>query len=169
MNAKIITFLGIGALVIVGGLLFFVRMSQSEKPKVVVAPEPVSQEVPVPVAPAPIVPETVNTSTTTESSSTSHTTPPVKSPSKPVTSVTKNIVIQNYAFVPAVYKVQKGTTVVWTNKDIARHTVTGDSGGPSSAFFGTNETYSYTYTKAGTYPYHCEPHPYMTGKIIVTE
>lgn len=85
------------------------------------------------------------------------------------TSHGRSISIKDYAFSPATLTIKKGTTVTWTNEDIAKHTVTGDSGGPSSDFFGKGESYSYTFATAGTFPYHCEPHPYMTATIIVTE
>ncbi|MGH9910899.1 MAG: cupredoxin domain-containing protein [Nitrososphaeraceae archaeon] len=32
-----------------------------------------------------------------------------------------------------------------------------------------NEQYEFTFTEVGEYPYHCEPHPWMTGKVSVTE
>jgi plastocyanin len=31
----------------------------------------------------------------------------------------------------------------------------------------TNEKFSYTFTKAGTYPYYCSVHPKMTGQVVV--
>jgi plastocyanin len=31
----------------------------------------------------------------------------------------------------------------------------------------TDEKFSYTFTKAGTYPYYCTIHPKMTGKVVV--
>ncbi len=80
------------------------------------------------------------------------------------------VTIEKYAYGPATLTVKKGTTVTWTNKDVAKHTVTVDSGtGPASAFFGQNETYSYTFDTVGVFPYHCEPHPYMKGTVEVVE
>ncbi len=81
--------------------------------------------------------------------------------------------IQNYKFNPTPLKVKKGTTVTWTNMDIAKHTITVDSGqpagGPDGPLFGKGETYSFTFMAAGTYHYHCDPHPYMHGVVEVTE
>ena len=31
----------------------------------------------------------------------------------------------------------------------------------------TGEKFSYTFTKAGTYPYFCSVHPKMTGQVVV--
>lgn len=85
---------------------------------------------------------------------------------------TNKIEIQSYAFSPATITVKKGTTVTWTNHDDVKHTVTTDDGtnnGPKSKLFGNGESYSYTFDVVGTYDYHCEPHPYMKGTVIVTE
>lgn len=81
--------------------------------------------------------------------------------------------IQNYKFNPNPLKIKKGTTVKWTNNDIAKHSVTVDdnqpAGGPSSSLFGKNETYEFTFASAVSYHYHCDPHPYMHGVVEVTE
>lgn len=80
------------------------------------------------------------------------------------------VTIENYKFAPATMTIKVGTKVTWTNKDTVKHTVTVDSGdGPKSDLFGKGETFSYTFTKAGSYSYHCEPHPYMKATITVTE
>lgn len=83
------------------------------------------------------------------------------------------VVIANYKFNPNPLKVKKGTTVTWTNMDIARHNIIVDdgqpAGGPSGPLFGKNETYQFTFATVGTYKYHCSPHPYMHGSVEVTE
>ncbi|MCQ4079371.1 plastocyanin/azurin family copper-binding protein [Streptomyces sp. RB6PN25] len=78
--------------------------------------------------------------------------------------------IKNFAFSPAVLKVKVGTTVTWTNQDGDAHTVTSaGSGGPlKSAPLTTGATYSYTFTKPGTYAYFCSIHPFMTATVEVT-
>ncbi len=86
------------------------------------------------------------------------------------TVATDKVDIKNYAFSPMSIKVKVGTTVTWTNQDSVHHTVTVDEGeGPKSDSFGKGETYTYKFTKAGTFTYHCEPHPYMHGTVVVTE
>ena len=75
--------------------------------------------------------------------------------------------IENFAFTPATITVKVGTTVTWTNKDTVRHTVTSDKGLFDSGLFGKGESFSFTFTEAGTYTYHCTPHPNMKGTIIV--
>ncbi len=78
--------------------------------------------------------------------------------------------ISNFAFNPQNLSIKAGDSVTWTNKDSATHTITSDSGnGLNSNSLGTGETYSYTFTVPGTYPYHCKFHPGMTGTITVLE
>jgi plastocyanin len=38
---------------------------------------------------------------------------------------------------------------------------------PSSELLAKGESYSFTFKKAGTYTYHCTPHPYMKGTVVV--
>jgi amicyanin len=84
-----------------------------------------------------------------------------------------SVVIQNYKFNPTPLKIKKGTTVTWTNTDIARHNIVVDdgqpAGGPSGPLFGKGETFQFTFNNVGTYAYHCDPHPYMHGSVEVTQ
>jgi plastocyanin len=80
------------------------------------------------------------------------------------------VAIKNFAFAPAALTVKVGTTVTWTNQDSDAHTVTSqNNGGPlASAALSTGQTYSFTFTKAGTYAYLCTIHPFMTATVTVT-
>ncbi len=81
---------------------------------------------------------------------------------------THNIEIKVFAFRPKSLTIRKGDTVVWTNMDFIKHTATSDSGIElDSVLLGKGESYSHTFNEAGTYDYHCTPHPYMKGTIIV--
>lgn len=84
---------------------------------------------------------------------------------------TSSVTIQNFAFAPANITVKKGTTVTWTNKDSAAHTVTetDSQAGPDSGDLNTGKSYSFTYTAVGTFKYHCAIHPDMVGTVTVTE
>jgi amicyanin len=86
------------------------------------------------------------------------------------TAVATNAVkVASYAFSPAVITVKAGTMVTWTNSDAVSHTVTSDTGTMlKSDLFARGQSYSYTFTTAGTYSYHCVPHPYMKGTVVVT-
>ena len=82
---------------------------------------------------------------------------------------TMPVTIQNFAFSPQTITVAPGTTVIWTNKDNVDHTVTSDTGAwPDSGNLATNQTFSHTFAKAGTYPYHCAIHTSMTASVIVS-
>jgi len=84
---------------------------------------------------------------------------------------TNTVTIQNFAFSPASITIKKGTTVTWTNKDSATHTVTesDSSTGPDSGDLANGKSYSFTYNQTGTFSYHCSIHPNMTGTVKVTE
>ena len=60
-----------------------------------------------------------------------------------------------------------GTTVTWINHDDIPHTAVSTDGVFKSKVMDTDEKFSYTFTKAGTYPYFCSVHPKMTGTIVV--
>lgn len=80
--------------------------------------------------------------------------------------------IEDYKFAPATITVKVGTKVTWTNKDDVRHDVVADeesADAPNGPLLAKGQSYSFTFNKAGTYTYHCSPHPYMTGTVIVTE
>jgi len=78
------------------------------------------------------------------------------------------VVMESFAFTPAELTVPVGATVTWTNLHGANHNVVADDGTFESSLFGTGETYSFTFTEAGEYPYICTIHPSMQGTIIVT-
>ena len=75
--------------------------------------------------------------------------------------------IDNFVFGPQTLTVPAGTTVTWTNSDDIPHTSVSTEGVFKSKVLDTDEKFSYTFTKAGTYPYYCTIHPKMTGKIVV--
>ena len=75
--------------------------------------------------------------------------------------------IDNFSFTPATLTVAPGTTVTWTNSDDVPHTVVSDDKLFKSKVLDTDEKFSYTFTKPGTYPYFCSVHPKMTGNIVV--
>jgi plastocyanin len=75
--------------------------------------------------------------------------------------------IDNFVFGPQTITVPVGATVTWTNKDDIPHTSVSTDGVFKSKVLDTDEKFSYTFTKAGMYPYYCTIHPKMTGKIVV--
>jgi plastocyanin len=84
--------------------------------------------------------------------------------SKPVA-----VKIDNYAFLPASITVPVGTTVTWKNLDDDPHTATADDKTFDSKGLAQGDTFSFTFTKPGTYRYHCSVHPFMKATITVRQ
>jgi plastocyanin len=76
--------------------------------------------------------------------------------------------IAGFAFAPAAITVKAGTTVTWTNADGAAHTVTANDGSFDSGSLDKGATFSQTFSKAGTFAYHCTFHSGMKATITVT-
>src|SRR5215207_4604249 len=82
------------------------------------------------------------------------------------------------AYQPNPIQVSVGTTVTWTNDDSQPHTVTsGSNGQPDNKFnsspnfnplLNPGQTFSFTFTQAGDYPYFCMLHPNMVGTVSVS-
>ena len=85
------------------------------------------------------------------------------SPSSPETVVEMHLL----QFLPAHLTVSVGTTVTWKNTESRAHSVTSDTGLFDSQLFDPGDTYSYTFTSAGTYYYRCKIQAGMTGTIFV--
>ena len=91
------------------------------------------------------------------------------------------VVIELVAFTPETLTVDAGATVTWHQKDPGAHTVTsgtvkqGGSGvtqEPDGRFesgdIATDDSFEFTFSEAGTYPYFCRLHPAtMRGEIQV--
>ena len=78
-----------------------------------------------------------------------------------------NIIIDQFTFTPQRVTVKAGATVAWINDDDIPHTVASSTKVFKSKALDTDDKYSYTFTKAGTYAYFCSIHPKMVGTIIV--
>lgn len=83
------------------------------------------------------------------------------------TNQTHTVAIRNFAFVPPSLTIQAGDTVRWTNEDVAPHTSTSDTAIWDSEILNQGQSFSFTFTNAGSYPYFCEVHPSMRGAIEV--
>ncbi|MFF3376366.1 cupredoxin family copper-binding protein [Streptomyces sp. NPDC002680] len=82
---------------------------------------------------------------------------------------TYRVTMQGYAFAPATLTVPAGSTVTWTNQDTAPHDVKTTSGPVQihSPMLDKGESWSFTFTTAGSYAYYCTVHPNMTAGITV--
>jgi plastocyanin len=76
--------------------------------------------------------------------------------------------IDNFAFTPKDVTVKAGTTIVFRNRDDIPHSVVGTKGEFHSKALDTDDTFEFTFAKAGNYAYSCGLHPQMQGRIIVT-
>jgi plastocyanin len=84
------------------------------------------------------------------------------------TSTKTEVVIDNFSFSPKKVTVATGTTVTWTNHDDVPHVVaSADDRFKKSPTLDTDQSFSHTFTAAGSYTYFCSIHPHMTGKVIV--
>ena len=75
--------------------------------------------------------------------------------------------IKGFAFQPDVLKVEVGAKVTWTNDDTVAHTVTADTNSFASGDLQPGGSFSFTFTRPGTYAYHCSIHPSMHGSVVV--
>jgi len=75
--------------------------------------------------------------------------------------------IQDFAFNPATITVKKGDTVTWQNSDSATHRVVSDDGTFDLGDQASGATVKFTFTKSGTFNYHCSIHSSMKGVVIV--
>ncbi|MDB5292316.1 MAG: hypothetical protein JWL69_3557 [Phycisphaerales bacterium] len=77
--------------------------------------------------------------------------------------------IDNFSFTPQVLSVPVGATVTWVNHDDVPHTASGEEGPAKfdSKALDTDDKYSFTFTKPGTYKYYCKVHPHMTASVVV--
>jgi plastocyanin len=74
--------------------------------------------------------------------------------------------IDNFSFGPDL-TIAAGTTVTWTNHDDAPHVVASDTNIFKSKALDTDDRFTYTFTKPGTYVYYCTVRPRMTAKVVV--
>ena len=75
--------------------------------------------------------------------------------------------IDNFRFGPQTLTIAAGTTVTWTNNDDVPHTVVSDDKLFKSKALDTDDKFTYTFAKPGTYNYFCSVHPKMIAKVVV--
>jgi plastocyanin len=75
--------------------------------------------------------------------------------------------VDNFTFGPATLTVPVNSTVTWVNKDDLPHVIASNDGVFKSKALDTDDKFSYTFSKSGTYAYFCSIHPKMVGTIVV--
>ncbi len=125
--------------------------------------------------PAATTPTTTTQTTTTKTTTTPETdakkqevtTTKTTTTEETITQSVKFLTIKNFAYSPASITVKAGTMISWENSDSVAHTVTADDGSWDSGSLAKGKVFDRTFSKPGTYTYHCTPHPNMKGTIIV--
>ena len=79
------------------------------------------------------------------------------------------VTIGNFAFAPQELKVPVGTTVTFRNDDDTIHSIVAEDGSFHSKGLDTDDTFSFTFSKPGDFAYVCGLHPFMHGKVTVTQ
>jgi len=92
---------------------------------------------------------------------------PTRAKSEDTKTAPMEVHVDNFTFGPDTLTVTANSTVTWVNKDDVPHVIASNDGLFKSKALDTDDKYSYTFTKAGTYAYYCSIHPKMVGKIVV--
>jgi len=93
--------------------------------------------------------------------------PETGEPEPPATPPQIEVLIDGFAFNPAVYNIPVGSTVVWYNNDSVAHTVTARDNSFDSGNLSPGDTFQYTFEQSGTLEYYCTIHPSMVGTLTI--
>jgi amicyanin len=75
--------------------------------------------------------------------------------------------VSSLHFASDTVRITVGQVVRWINRDPLDHSVSFEVEGPASGPIPANGSYAVRFDRAGTYPYHCTPHPFMKGVVVV--
>jgi 3',5'-cyclic-AMP phosphodiesterase len=92
---------------------------------------------------------------------------PLEEDMKTAAAGSKQVVVDNFSFAPAMTAVAAGATVTWTNRDDVPHNIVSTNQKFKSPVLDTDEQFSHTFDAPGTYKYFCSIHPKMTGQVVV--
>ena len=90
-----------------------------------------------------------------------------QAPAAPVTGPVVTTGIDQLAFLQSRIEIAAGTTITWKNQDQLQHTVTADDNSFDSGLLDPGAVWSHTFDQPGTFTFHCTPHPFMTGTVVV--
>ncbi len=117
--------------------------------------------------PSPSPSTAIVSATTTTATSNVGTSTATSSPSPSASAGSQTVVIQGLSFQPASLTIQKGASVTWRNDDSVSHQIVSNTNAFSSSVLNAGGSYTHVFDQAGSYPYHCGIHPFMTGTITV--
>jgi plastocyanin len=95
-----------------------------------------------------------------------HPAPAVRAQAPAGATIGADLTIHGFRFLADTVTISVGQAVRWTNADPIEHTITFDDG-PGSGLIPQNGGYARRFEQPGTYTYHCTPHPYMKGVVVV--
>ncbi len=75
--------------------------------------------------------------------------------------------IKSFKFNPVVVAVKTGGSIKWTNSDGTAHTATADDRSFDTQTIDRGKSKSVTFSKAGSFAYHCDFHPFMKAMVVV--
>ena len=78
-----------------------------------------------------------------------------------------HLTIDNFTFMPDTITVPIGTKIVWENDDDIPHSIVETTGKFHSPALDTEDKFTFTFDRAGTFAYFCGLHPHMKGKVVV--
>lgn len=81
--------------------------------------------------------------------------------------VAAEVTMATFKFASDTVTITTGQAVRWTNRDPVEHTITFDGAEPGSPPIPQNASYVHRFDRPGTYTYHCTPHPFMRGVVVV--
>lgn len=129
---------------------------------------PVEQPTPVP---SPTPADTARAMVTADSVPPAAATTPSRAPIKAQQARSRNAIVRaamkQLVFTPKRIEIATGSTVAWRNDDPLPHTVTADDGQWTSGIIEPGATWRRRFDRPGTYAFHCDPHPFMKGVIVV--
>ncbi len=86
---------------------------------------------------------------------------------RPVRRAATRVAMRQLSFRPTRLEIQSGTAVVWKNDDQLQHTITATDGSWDSGLIEPGASWRKLFDRPGTYAFHCTPHPFMKGVIVV--
>jgi plastocyanin len=90
-----------------------------------------------------------------------------RDPPEPPSAAEGQVEYRLVAVTPREIRIRAGETVEWVNRDPLVHTVTADDGTWDSGDMEEGARFTRRFDRPGRFPYHCRPHPQMTGVVIV--
>jgi len=77
------------------------------------------------------------------------------------------ITVSSLSFPADTTRISAGQIVRWINRDPLDHSISFEVEGPPSGPLPAKGSYAVKFDRPGVYPYHCTPHPFMKGVVVV--